>query len=92
MNTKHQRTLERIFTTPTLKNLAWRDLENLFVAIGCEVSEGAGSRVAFVHGTLRIDFHRPHPTKEAKPYQIRDAREFLTMLELVPVVLEQEEK
>ncbi|TAL55894.1 MAG: type II toxin-antitoxin system HicA family toxin [Pandoraea sp.] len=22
-------------------------------------------------------FHRPHPAKEAKPYQVRDARQFL---------------
>jgi hypothetical protein len=31
-------------------------------------------------GRQRIDnatFHRPHPKKEAKPYQVRDARRFL---------------
>jgi hypothetical protein len=26
-------------------------------------------------------FHRPHPQKEAKPYQVRDARRFLSKQE-----------
>jgi len=31
----------------------------------------------FKKGNLRADFHRPHPGKEAKPYQVRTVREFL---------------
>jgi hypothetical protein len=27
-------------------------------------------------------FHRPHPQKETKPYQIEDLRKFLTELEI----------
>ncbi len=27
-----------------------------------------------------ITFHRPHPRKEAKPYQVRDARKFLEQI------------
>jgi len=52
--------------------------------LGCDIIEGNGSRVAFKHGTLRADFHRPHPTKEAKSYQIRAAREFLVKLGIQP--------
>ena len=44
----------------------------------------SGSRVAFKSGTLRADFHRPHPNKEAKPYQVRAVREFLQQLEIEP--------
>ena len=29
-------------------------------------------------------FHRPHPKKEAKPYQVRDARTFLRQLGVEP--------
>jgi hypothetical protein len=29
-------------------------------------------------------FHRPHPAKEAKRYQVRDAREFLIKLGYQP--------
>ena len=29
-------------------------------------------------------FHRPHPRKEAKPYQVKDAREFLKQLGVQP--------
>ncbi|MFZ5835662.1 MAG: type II toxin-antitoxin system HicA family toxin [Pseudomonadota bacterium] len=39
--------------------------------------EGKGSRVAFVIKGVRADFHRPHPGKNAKRYQIRAVREFL---------------
>jgi len=29
-------------------------------------------------------FHRPHPAKKAKPYQVRDARQFLESLGVKP--------
>ena len=29
-------------------------------------------------------FHRPHPEKEAKAYQVRDARDFLTTAGVTP--------
>jgi hypothetical protein len=84
MNSSQQKTLEQIFTVPVRKNIAWRDIESLFIALGCEVIEGNGSRVAFRFDQLRADFHRPHPNKEAKPYQVRDAKEFLTALGFIP--------
>ena len=46
--------------------------------------EGAGSRVRFVKGEAVITFHRPHPGKEAKPYQVKDARNFLAALGFIP--------
>lgn len=80
----HQRTLTAIFTTPTPTNLAWRQIEALFVALGAQVIEGRGSRVRFELGGVLATFHRPHPHKEAKPYQVRDAREFLTQAGIKP--------
>jgi hypothetical protein len=48
------------------------------------VVEGDGSRVRFEKDRLVASFHRPHPVKEAKRYQIRDARDYLTELGIVP--------
>ena len=77
MNRAHQKTLEAIFSQPIASTLAWRRIEALFVALGAQRIEGSGSRVRFVLNGVIATFHRPHPAKEAKPYQIRDARTFL---------------
>lgn len=84
MNNAHRRTLAAIFSRPVPATLEWRKVERLFVAIGCEVIEGEGSRVGFKLGTARADFHRPHPGKEAKTYQVRAAREFLELIGVTP--------
>ena len=84
MHSTHRKTLERVFSEPVPHNLEWKRIESLLLAIGCELIEGQGSRVGFKLGDLRADFHRPHPGKEAKPYQVRTAREFLRKLEVIP--------
>lgn len=84
MNNRHRKTLAAIFSNPTPKSRVWADIEALFLAIGCEVLEGAGSRVAFIRDDQKADFHRPHPGKEAKPYQVRDAKDFLSNLGVTP--------
>jgi len=84
MNAAHKKTLEAIFTNPVSKSLEWRRIEALLIAIGCQVIEGNGSRVRFESGGLIATFHRPHPAKEAKPYQARDARQFIESLGVKP--------
>ena len=66
------------------KTMMWADIEALLLAIGCEVIEGDGSRVRFIRGDFIAYFHRPHPRKEAMPYQIRDVKTFLTKLGVEP--------
>jgi HicA toxin of bacterial toxin-antitoxin, len=44
---------------------------------GAQTIEGDASRVRFVLNDVVGTFHHPHPAKEAKPYQVRDARQFL---------------
>ena len=46
--------------------------------------EGRGSRVRFEKDGEVETFHRPHPTKEAKRYQIRAARAFLERMGITP--------
>ena len=77
MNSKHLKTLTDIFTDPVGGSLEWRKMEALFVACGAVTIEGNGSRVRFELNGIVGTFHRPHPEKEAKRYQVRDAREFL---------------
>ena len=73
MNKRHRETLNKIFQTPVPTSLAWRDIEALFLAMGARTVEGSGSRVRFELNGVVATFHRPHPEKEAKPYQVRDA-------------------
>lgn len=84
MNSKHTNTLAAIFAKPTATSLAWARIESLLMGVGCAVIEGNGSRVKFCHGTTVASFHRPHPTKEAKAYQVDDARAFLTLIGVTP--------
>lgn len=77
MNRSHRKTLDAIFAQPAVTTLEWRRIEALFVALGAWRVEGGGSRVRFVLNGVIGTFHRPHPAKEAKPYQVRDARTFL---------------
>lgn len=84
MTNAHQKTLKTIFRQPTPSTLEWRRIESLFLAVGAEMIEGAGSRVRFTLNGVVGTFHRPHPQKEAKPYQVRDAREFLEKVGVLP--------
>jgi len=45
VNTKHRKTLEKIFATPVQANIPWQDIEALLIALGAEIKEGSGSRV-----------------------------------------------
>ena len=84
MNASHRKTLAAVFTDPVSKTLEWRRIEALLVAVGCQVIEGNGSRVRLEKAGHIATFHRPHPAKEAKPYQVRDARQFLENLGVKP--------
>jgi hypothetical protein len=84
MNSRQQKTLAAIFEKPTRMDVPWRDLESLFASLGAEVSEGSGSRVRMVLKGQRADFHRPHPGKHARPYQVEFARKILTAAGVEP--------
>jgi len=84
MNSKHGKTLKSIFTDPVSGTIAWSAVEALLVAVGCKVIEGDGSRVRFEKNGAIESFHRPHPAKEAKRYQVRAARAYLIRLGVTP--------
>ncbi|MDR7282237.1 MULTISPECIES: type II toxin-antitoxin system HicA family toxin [Pseudomonas fluorescens group] len=84
MNSKQQSTLKTVFARPTSATLEWARIESLFGAAGAKTIEGNGSRVRFELNGVVATFHRPHPDKEAKPYQVRDARAFLEQAGVTP--------
>lgn len=77
MNARQRRTLELIYSLPVPASLEWLRIESLLISLGAQVVEDHGSRVRFELNGIIATFHRPHPTKEAKPYQVRDARALL---------------
>lgn len=84
MNSRQRATLVAVFTDPVSGSIAWANIESLLVALGCKVIEGSGSRVRFDKDGLVASFHRSHPGKEAKRYQVRDARDYITKLGVAP--------
>jgi len=77
MNAKQKKILQMIFKRPTSSNIAWKDIEQLMVALGGKIKEGKRSAGVFILNNKIFPFHRPHPQKEAKRYQVDDLRKFL---------------
>jgi hypothetical protein len=84
MKAKHDKTLEAIYRKPTHGGIVFSDIESLISALGGEVREGAGSRVAFELRGSRRYLHRPHPGKDAKKYQVEELREWFVELGVKP--------
>lgn len=77
MNTKHRKTLAALFIRPTSASIVFADIEALIKALGGSVLEREGSRVRIELNGEQWRCHRPHPGKEAKRYQVEEARELL---------------
>ena len=84
MNSRHRRTLARIFAEPTPADLRWDEIEALLRGVGSEVTEGAGSRVRVALGGIRAVFHRPHPHPETRRSMVRAVRDFLAAAGVEP--------
>jgi hypothetical protein len=84
MNAQQVRTLKAVFEDPVRSNINWKDIENLFLALGARVSEREGSRLAvYLNGTVAI-FHRPHPEKETDKGALKSVRRFLIATGIQP--------
>ncbi|MCY4652492.1 MAG: type II toxin-antitoxin system HicA family toxin [Dehalococcoidia bacterium] len=84
MRTRHRRTLQRIFATPTPSDIRWAEIESMLRAAGVEVSERAGSRVGLSKEGERITVHRPHPHPEAGRATVRAIARFLDNIGVRP--------
>jgi hypothetical protein len=84
VNARHRKTLAALFAKPTSAAIVFSDIEGLFKALGGFVIEREGSRIKIdLMGEL-WRCHRPHPGKEAKRYQVEEARELLERLGVRP--------
>jgi hypothetical protein len=84
LSAKHRRTLAAIFARPTRMSVVFADIEALVVALGGTVTERAGSRVKITLRAEQWHCHRPHPGKEARRYQVEEARELLERAGVAP--------
>ena len=77
MNKTQQATLNAIFLRPTRADIRWTAIESLIRALGGEVSEREGSRVAAKLNGITAIFHRPHPRPETRKGAVDAVRQFL---------------
>jgi hypothetical protein len=77
MNKAQQATLNALFARPTRADIRWSSIEALIRALGGEVMERAGSRVAARLNGVTAVFHRPHPRPETKKGAVDAVRQFL---------------
>lgn len=84
MNAKHRKTLVAIFSRPTSASIVFADIEALIKILGGSISEREGSRVKMELKGEQWRCHRPHPGKEAKRYQVEEARELLERVGVLP--------
>jgi hypothetical protein len=81
---KHRKTLESIFRVPTSPSIKFSDIENLVLHLQGEIIEREGSRIILRIAGETWRCHRPHPGKEAKRYQVEEARDFFSRAGVTP--------
>lgn len=85
MRAKHRKTLEAIFAHPVRANIKWRDIETLLKALGAEIEERKGSRVAVIFPDRHpAVFHRPHPGPNADKGTVAALRDWLAGMGITP--------
>lgn len=80
MQRKHQKTLKIIFNKPISGNIKWSDIEALFIALGAEVNERSGSRIAVILDNEVQVYHRPHPQPTTDKGAVASVRKWLDAL------------
>lgn len=84
MKAKHRKTLTLIYKRPASANVRWSDIEALFIALGADISERAGSRVAVVLFDEVHVFHRPHPSPNTDKGALASIRNWLKQNGVTP--------
>lgn len=84
MNKKQRQTLKEVFSLPVRSDIKWTSIENLFKALGAEISQGRGSRVRVSLNGVKAVFHEPHPEKETDKGAVKAVKEFLVNADIKP--------
>jgi hypothetical protein len=77
MKRKHLRTLQQIYARPVSGSIKWADIESLFIALGAEIMEREGSRIAIILFDEVKVFHRPHPSPDTDKGAVASTRKWL---------------
>jgi predicted RNA binding protein YcfA (HicA-like mRNA interferase family) len=83
---KAEKIIERILANPVPANIKWDELVLVLNHLGYRTLHKDGSRRRFHQEKIDhvICLHRPHPGNEVKPVYIRQMREVLKELGLIP--------
>jgi hypothetical protein len=84
VNARQRKTLAAVLARPTPASIVFADIEALIKALGGTVTEREGSRVRIELLGEQWRCHRPHPGKEAKRYQVEEARELFERAGVLP--------
>ena len=84
MSAKHRKTLAAIFARPTRASIPFKEIEALIKGLGGAITKRQGSRLKIELKGEQWRCHRPHPGKEAKRYQVEEARELMERVGVRP--------
>ena len=85
INRKHKATLKAVFRRPVSGTIRWADIESLLQALGADIEEREGSRVAVIFPSqMPAVFHRPHPSPMTDKGAVAVLRQWLTRLGHTP--------
>jgi len=79
MKRKHAKTLKQIYSRPIIGSIKWSEIESLLVALGAEIMEREGSRVAVILFDEVKVFHRTHPSPDTDKGAVASTRKWLEM-------------
>lgn len=85
LNNSQYKTLKTLFSAQKTTPPGWNQIEQLFKSLGCEISEGAGSRITVSHNGIEKCFHVPHRHKQTEKYQLNIVRDYLKSIDAVPL-------
>ena len=81
VRSKHRKTLRAIFAHPVSANIRWRDVKVLLKALGAEIEEREGARIAVIFPDRHpAVFHRPHPGPNADKGAVAALRDWLASM------------
>lgn len=81
---KKEKLVARLLSRP--KDFTYDEAKTLLGTLGFEErnkGRTSGSRVEFIKSKDTILLHKPHPSGELKPYQVRQLIETLRLLKLI---------
>jgi hypothetical protein len=84
MNKRHQKTLSDLFKHPVSGSIKWSEIESLFIALGAELHEREGSRIAVLLRGEKWIFPRPHPGPTTDKGAVNAIRIWLDVLGIRP--------